>query len=478
MGVKRIGKNRILVAGDIMLDIYCEGEIDRISPEAPVPVFRYKGDRCSPGGAANVAANLIAAGQEVSILSTVGDDENGNRLLNILSSMGADTDMVIKTGRVTTCKTRFIAGHGSQVMRTDIEETGDIPDDTVTAALDMLKDRIDEYSIIILSDYRKGVLTERLVRGIIGLAEEKGIRVTADIKGNPDGRFNGCYLVKPNKKELSELTGRVLKTGKEVEDAAAELLLDTGCDYVLVTLGAGGMMLVEKDLVTHFPACAREVFDVTGAGDTAIAYLAACLADDIDIKEAVRIANIASGIEVGMAGTYQPVLDEVMALMEDGPEKHSSVILDRSDAEVLRDRIPGKRLVFTNGCFDIIHAGHVRYLSEAAKLGDVLVVGVNSDASVRRLKGESRPVNSLGDRMEVLSALSFVDYVIPFEEDTPYELIRDIAPDIIVKGGDYLPEEVVGKDIVESRGGRVVIIPLTGGRSTTSVIERIRNGFL
>lgn len=477
MGVKRIGKNRILVAGDIMLDIYCEGEINRISPEAPIPVFRYKSERYRPGGAANVAANLVAAGQDVSVLSVVGDDENGDRLLNMLSSMGADTDMVIKTGRVTTSKTRFIAGNGSQVMRTDIEETGDIPDDTVTAAFDLLNERIDEYAIIILSDYRKGLLTERLVKGIIRLAADKGIRVTADIKDNRDGRFNGCYLVKPNKKELSELTGRELKTGKDVEDAAAELLGSTGCDYVLVTLGAEGMMLVGKDTMTPFPACAREVFDVTGAGDTAIAYLAACLADDIDVKEAVRIANIASGIEVGKAGTYQPTLDEVTALLEDRPEKLASVILKRSDTAGLRDRMPGKRLVFTNGCFDIIHAGHVRYLREAAKLGDVLVVGVNSDKSVRRLKGGSRPINCLGDRMEVLSAFSFVDYVIPFEEDTPYELIKDIVPDIIVKGGDYRPEEVVGKDIVESLGGRVVIIPLSEGRSTTSVIEKIRDGF-
>ncbi|MCR4590665.1 MAG: D-glycero-beta-D-manno-heptose 1-phosphate adenylyltransferase [Lachnospiraceae bacterium] len=475
MSTAEIRRNKILVAGDIMLDIYCEGEIDRISPEAPVPVFRYKGKRYCAGGAANVAANLIAAGQEVSLLAVTGNDENGDKLIGILSSMGIDTGMIIKTDRVTTTKTRFLANNNQQVMRSDTEQTEDISENMEAAALKYLQDSIGDYDILVISDYQKGFLTKRLTEELIRLAREKGIRTVADIKDNKDGRYNGAYLLKPNKKELAALTGEQLKTDDDLIRAANGLLFKASCEYVLVTLGAGGMMLAGKDGVDFLPSCSREVFDVTGAGDTALGFLAAGLASGMDIKEAVRIANAASGIEVGKAGTYQPTMDEVMDLAGNLPYKDYPRIWKRSDAVKLRESLQGKKVVFTNGCFDILHVGHVQYLKEARKLGDVLIAGVNSDASVRRLKGDTRPVNTLNDRMEMLSALSFVDYVIPFEDDTPYELIRDIQPDLIVKGGDYRPEDVVGRDIVEAKGGSVVIIPQTEGKSTSSLLERIRH---
>ena len=471
-------RSKILVAGDIMLDIYLEGEIDRISPEAPVPVFKNTGESYCPGGAANVAANLIAAGADVSLLSVTGKDANGDKLCDILSDMGIDIGPVIRSDRATTVKTRFIANDHQQVMRSDIEQSYDIGKGEEAAALKHFNDKIGDYDILVISDYKKGFLTETLVKEMIRIAREKGVRTVADIKDNKDGRFNGSYLLKPNKKELSKIAGENLKSNDDVINAARTLLDEASCEYVLVTLGAGGMMLAGRDEAKLIPALSKEVYDVTGAGDTVLAYIAALLASDTDIKEAVRIANIAAGIEVGKAGTYQPSLEEVMALANDGMSEGAgngcARILKRSDAADLREELKGKKIIFTNGCFDIIHVGHIRCLKKARELGDVLIVGVNSDESVKRLKGEGRPVNTLSDRMEVLSSLAFVDHVIPFDDDTPYELIRDIMPDVIVKGGDYREEDVVGADIVKEKGGSVVILPLAEGRSTTSVIEMIQ----
>lgn len=471
---------RILVIGDIMLDIYFEGDIERISPEAPVPVFKYKRERYVPGGAANVAVNLVAAGQDVSILSMIGDDDNGEKLLEALSALGVNTDMILKTDRPTTSKTRFLANNNQQVMRSDTEQSEDISGENEDIILDSLLKRIESYDIIVLSDYKKGLLTCGLTKGIISIAKDKGIRVIADIKDNKEGKFSGTYLLKPNRKELSELTGEKLDTDEDVRNAAIKLLEEASCEYVLVTLGAKGMMLVGRDEITSIPTYSREVFDVTGAGDTTIAYLAACLASGIEIKEAMRIANIAAGIEVGKVGTSQVSIDEVKAFISNNHvlDGGSSKTLARSNAKSLKNRLSGKKTVFTNGCFDILHVGHVRYLNEARMLGNVLIVGINSDASVKRLKGDARPINTLQDRMEVLSALSCVDYIIPFEDDTPYDLICDIQPDILVKGGDYSPEEVVGKEIVEAKGGKVTIIPLVEGKSTSLTINRLYRDLL
>ena len=470
-----IGRKKILVIGDIMLDIYYEGDIERISPEAPVPVFKYKSERYVPGGAANVAANLISAGQDVSLISIVGEDPNGSKLVGMLASIGVDTDMVLKTDRPTTSKTRFLANNNQQVMRSDTEIAEDISENIETSIIDSIRRRLEDYGIIVISDYKKGLLTKRVTQSAIKLAGDKGIRVIADIKDNKEGKYNGVYLLKPNRKELSELTGEKLNTDEDVEKAAKKLLDEVSCEYILVTLGAKGMMLVGKEEAASIPTYSREVFDVTGAGDTAIAYLAASLANGIDTKESMRIANIASGIEVGKVGTSQVSIAEVQAFSPDNNVTKDSIgkIHNRNDALGLKKSIKGKKIVFTNGCFDILHVGHVRYLNEARKLGDVLIVGINSDASVKRLKGDARPINGLNDRMEVLAALSCVDHVIPFEDDTPHELVSDIQPDILVKGGDYRPEDVVGKDIVEAKGGKVVIIPLVEGKSTTSMINKM-----
>lgn len=468
----KLDKKKILVVGDIMLDIYYQGEIDRISPEAPVPVFKHLKDRYVLGGAANVAANIAVAGQEVAVAAVVGNDNNGRKLKSMLHTYGISTEMLAYTDKVTTAKTRFLANNNQQVMRLDDEDIAEITAETENELISLIERRIKEFDIVLISDYRKGLLTYRFTREIIKLSDEAGIKVVADIKDNRNGRYNGIFLIKPNKKELSDILGYELNTDEDIRKAAKDLLDDTECDYILTTLGAKGMLLVEKDNVIAIPSVAREVFDVTGAGDTAISYLAVCLANDYEISDAVRIANVASGIEVGKVGTSQVQVDEIEAYLLDKPEERKKVITSDNIPNIKKEN-KGKKIVFTNGCFDILHVGHIRYLNEAKRLGDILIVGVNSDDSVKRLKGDSRPVNTLDDRMELIAALECVDYVISFDEDTPYRLIKELQPDILVKGGDYIKDDVVGGDIVERNGGEVIIIPFVDGKSTTNVISTI-----
>lgn len=465
-------KKKVLVVGDIMLDIYYQGEIDRISPEAPVPVFKHLKDRYVLGGAANVAANIAVAGQDVAVASVVGNDENGWKLKEMLHTYGISTEMLVYTDKVTTAKTRFLANNNQQVMRLDDEDIAEISTETENELIFLIEKKIKEFDIVLISDYKKGLLTYRFTREIIKLFDKTGIKVVADIKDNRDGRYNGIFLIKPNKKELSDISGYELNTDEDISKASKDLLADTACDYILTTLGAKGMLLVGKDDVIAIPSVARDVFDVTGAGDTAISYLAVCLANDYEISDAVKIANIASGIEVGKVGTSQVKVEEIEAYLIDKPAERKKVISSENIPQ-MKNENNGKRIVFTNGCFDILHVGHIRYLKEAKQLGDILIVGVNSDASVKHLKGNSRPVNTLEDRMETLAALECIDYVISFEEDTPYKLIKEIQPDILVKGGDYKKNDVVGLDIVEGNGGEVIIIPFVEGKSTTGVIRSI-----
>lgn len=475
-----IKPNSILVVGDVMLDIYNEGEIERISPEAPVPVFKLLKERCVPGGAANVAMNLIAAGQRVSVMGVVGKDSYGDKLNRVLVDHHIKTNLFQDDSRTTTVKIRYIANNNQQVMRTDTECIDEIPQEVEYSLLQEFETGVSGYDAVILSDYRKGFLSASLVKEIIKLCNKNGIKVFADIKDNSSGEYNGAFLLKPNKKELGNLVGRKLSTDDNVREAARELVSITGCEYVLATLGAKGMLLVGKDMEHMVPSVARDVYDVTGAGDTAISYLTACVTSGIDLIHAVMIANIASGIQVGKVGTSSVSLKEITEYLKTGNIiEHTDVmaetkVYERCKAKELREKLSGKKVVFTNGCFDILHTGHTRCLNEAKKLGDTLIVGVNSDESVKRIKGKDRPINPLEDRMEVIASLGCVDYVIPFEEDTPYELISEISPSIIVKGGDYKIEDVVGRDIVEANGGQVVIIPLVEGKSTTEVIDRMR----
>lgn len=471
--LSQIKSRRILVVGDVMLDKYYVGDVRRISPEAPVPVFRKRAERNVLGGAANVAANLVAANQEVSVMSGIGDDDNGDRIMRLFDNKGIDASLVANLQRSTTIKTRFLADNNQQLMRLDVEDTAPITKQECEQMLARLQGRIKQFDLILMSDYLKGLLTQELCQSITKMSRANQIPVVIDVKDPKYGKYYGATLLKPNLNELRALTGRKAESDDEIVEAAEELRRRCNCQYVLATLGARGMVLVGDGEPYFVKSLAREVFDVSGAGDTTIAYLATCMANAMSVRAAVDIANYAAGIQVGKVGTSSVCWQEVRDLISNENHSVSHKILSPEEVERFRQDNKGKKIVFTNGCFDILHVGHKRYLQQAATLGDLLVVGVNSDDSVRRLKGPSRPVNNEQDRAEMLSALEFIDYVAIFGEDTPYELIRQIQPDVLVKGGDYKPEEVVGRDIVEARGGRLELISFVDGKSTTNIINRI-----
>lgn len=451
-------KKRILVVGDVMLDTYRFGDVSRISPEAPVPVFLEKDrTKLSPGGAANVAINVAAIGISVDIMSVVGNDEAGITLVSLLDKGGINTEYIsTMADRCTTHKIRYIAQNNQQIMRSDKEDSTEISLNVSKKALDSLESDIDKYGLILLSDYKKGLLSYDLTQRIIGIAKSNEVPVYIDVKDPNTRKYKGATLLKPNRKELSDLSGMVVKTLDEAEAAAIHLCNIAECDYVLTTLGADGMLLADREkVIKQIKSVAREVYDVTGAGDTSLAYLAAEIVLGHDLEYAMEVSNVAAGIQVGKVGTSVVYPEEV-------------------SAEFSKQKSLRSRTVFTNGCFDILHAGHVSYLKKARELGDRLVVGINSDESVRRLKGNERPINKLEDRVAVLSALDCVDEVIPFEEDTPLELIKRVHPDVLVKGDDYTVENIVGADFVLSYGGDVKTIPLLQGRSTTEIVKRMR----
>lgn len=474
------GKRKVLVAGDIMLDIYHFGIVNRISPEAPVPVFFETGrNKNVPGGAANVAVNMAAIGVRTSLFSVAGNDAVGDILLGLIKKSETDVSMVKRVpGRRTTSKLRFIGPNNQQMLRVDTEETDDINISDAEGLFRSVEGKIREFGLILLSDYKKGFLSEEVSQRLINLGRKNNIPVLADVKDVNSRKYRGAFLLKPNRKELGDLTGMPTRTIDEAERAAVKLCEDTGCRYVLTTLGADGMLLADRGgKLSYSKSMAKEIYDVTGAGDTAIAYLAAGILHGKNIYEAVETANYAAGVQVSKPGTSIVYPYEVERAMGREAAGLNGKQLDYYQKGGLKrieeDRRDGKRVVFTNGCFDILHAGHVSYLKRARELGDLLVVGVNSDDSVRRLKGETRPINTLNDRSLLLSALEFVDYVVPFEEDTPYELIREIVPDILVKGGDYNLEDIVGREIVEGNGGMVITLALVPGISTTGIVSKV-----
>lgn len=469
-----VESKNILVIGDVMLDTYYTGDVKRISPEAPVPVFRKKKERSVLGGAANVAANLIAADQNVSMMAMIGSDETGEKLKNMFRDQGINTDLILPMDRHTTEKIRFLATNNQQVLRLDIEDTDPLSSENCAEMLRALEQTIDTFDIILLSDYLKGLLTYDFTQGVIRLAKAKNIPVVIDVKDPKSEKYAGATLLKPNKKELQDITGLSCETDEEIIAASEALRTSCRCDYVLTTCGARGMVLVGDGEPYFIEAYGQEVYDVTGAGDTTIAYLAACLANGYPLRKAMKIANLAAGIQVSKVGTSSIYWHEIRERMSEQAEGSVHKIISGKTVKSFRKDHADSKIVFTNGCFDILHIGHIRYLQEAASLGDILIVGLNSDASVKRLKGPERPINSQDERAEMLGALGFVDYVVIFDEDTPLELIRTIRPDILVKGQDYAPEQVVGRKEVEERGGKLVLVPFVEGKSTTNIIESLK----
>ncbi len=464
----------ILVVGDLMIDHYLWGSAERISPEAPVQVVDIAKETTVLGGAGNVVNNLAALGASVSVASVIGDDASGTELTIMLKSIGVKTEgLVTQRGRKTSKKSRIVAAN-QQILRYDKESKEAIGDASVAKILDAVRKDLFLYDAIVLSDYGKGVVTEALAQGIIALAKEQGKKVLVDPKGRDYRKYRGAHLLTPNKKEAQEATGVSIEDDASLREALLWLKEHCALDRSMITLSEDGIAVFDDGL-KRFPTVAQEVYDVTGAGDTVIASIAYALSAGRDIDEAARFANLAAGVVVGKIGSATVTLDEIEAyeamLHQSSSDAHIKTF-DEIRRIVERCRGEGKRIVFTNGCFDILHVGHVKYLQEAKSFGDVLIVGLNSDASVRALKGPSRPVNAEDDRAYILAALESVDYVVKFSEETPYDLIEMLRPDVLVKGGDYRGKTVVGSEFA----GELKLVDFVEGKSTTSTIEKIKHG--
>lgn len=462
---------RVLVAGDLMLDRYWSGATRRISPEAPVPVVHVAGSEDRPGGAGNVALNIAALGGWVTVLGLVGADAAAAVLREHLEAAGVGCRFIEVEGAATITKLRVLSRH-QQLLRLDFE-------DGFAAAeparlTEALARELPGAGMLVLSDYAKGALQN--VARLIDAARVGGVPVLVDPKGEDFRRYRGATLLTPNESEFTAVVGP-WRDESELVSKARRLCADCGVAQLLITRSERGMTLVDaaSGLAQHMPTRAREVFDVTGAGDTVIATLAAALAAGMPLADAVPLANLAAGIAVGKLGTATVSVEELAgALLPERVAAAGIVDVDALLAELAIARAHGERVVMTNGCFDLLHAGHVHYLTEAAALGDRLVVAVNDDASVARLKGEERPINPLIDRMQVLAALRAVDWVVSFAEDTPRELIARVLPDVLVKGGDYRPEEIAGAAEVLANGGEVCVLGYLDGHSTTATVARIR----
>ena len=459
-----------LVVGDLMLDRYWSGGADRVSPEAPVPVVHVKEIEERPGGAGNVALNIAALGGEVTLLGVVGDDAEGAALEQQLSSRGVKCRFQRETGMRTSTKLRVLSRH-QQLIRLDFEES--MESLSFDPLIEQFKQQLEGCGAVILSDYGKGALSE--IQTLITLARAAGKPVLIDPKGSDFSKYRGATLMTPNLSEFEAVAGRC-RDSESIVEQGEQLRQQLQMEAMLVTRGEAGMTLLDEGQEPfHQPTHAREVYDVTGAGDTVIATLAAGIAAGARRQDAVAVANLAAGIVVGKLGTATTSVAELHQAIHD-PEETGFGVLDEDQLKLAIDQAHarGEKVIMTNGCFDLLHTGHVSYLAEARRLGDRLVVAVNSDASVRQLKGESRPINGLEARMTLLAALESVDWVVSFSEETPERLYCKVLPDVIVKGGDYQPEEVAGGPCVVENGGAVEILQFVDGHSTTSIVEKIK----
>lgn len=467
---------RLIVLGDIILDRYIDGGISRISPEAPVPVLKKEKHFSRLGGAGNVAANLTGIGGKCTLISASGRDTLRHELQNLLEQAGVEFHLYRDKTRSTVSKTRILSGQ-HHLLRIDDENTHDLDPEGEKEVLAAFSESLPHARAVIISDYGKGICSPPVCRAVIRMCREREIPVFVDPKGTDWSKYQGATCITPNRTEFSAMaSGRTDSVEARSREARA-LCTSLGLEKLLITLGVNGMQLVgangENETVK---ARTEPVFDVSGAGDTAISVLAACRAAGLDWRAAMETANLAAGIVVRKVGTQPVFIHEIEEEIQSEQEGHLLKIqpLEKALEKIAQWRKNGNTVVFTNGCFDLLHPGHVHLLHQAARLGHKLVVGLNSDASVSRLKGSGRPVLTEGDRSTLLASLQDVDMVIVFEEDTPLTLIEHIQPDILVKGGDYSKETVVGAERVESLGGRVELVKLKAGFGTTDIIRRIK----
>jgi D-beta-D-heptose 7-phosphate kinase/D-beta-D-heptose 1-phosphate adenosyltransferase len=476
--VHRLAGVTVVCVGDLMLDRFVHGTVERISPEAPIPVLRISHEVEMPGGVGNVAANLVALGARVRLHAVTGDDSDGRCVTGLISNLAeCEASLLTDPARPTTVKTRCVGQH-QQMLRIDRESSEPLTSALAAELALAVTQSLQKGQVLLISDYRKGVVTTELVAALLSAAEARGIPVLVDPKGRDYGTYRGAALVTPNRGELAQASGLPVHDDAAVATACRALLAAHGFDAVLATRSEEGMTLVTAGgEITHIRASAREVFDVAGAGDTVLATLAACVAAGAPLGLAARLANRAAGIVVAKAGTATPSREELLEqLRDDEVRVFENRIADGARAQrlVADWQARGLRVGFTNGCFDLLHPGHVALLASARSHCDRLVIGLNSDASVNRLKGPGRPVQGELARATVLASLTSPDLVVVFEEDTPRELIARLRPDVLMKGADYSLDQVVGRDLVEAWGGEVKLLELVPGHSTTRLVERLQ----
>ena len=460
----------ILVVGDLMLDYYWSGQTTRVSPEAPVPIVKVENKESRAGGAGNVALNIASLAANVTLLGIVGDDNEADELQELLAAKGVQCDFIKNKNAPTASKLRIVAQH-QQLIRLDFEEP--LIDFDYTELLSRYKKALAEADVVIFSDYAKGVLAH--IPQLLELANAQGVKSFVDPKGTDFSVYQGATLITPNRSEFQAVVG-ACNNNEQIISKGQALLQQYNIEALLVTLSEQGMALIKKSDAYFLPTHAREVFDVTGAGDTVIASMALGVASGLGLQHAMHLANMAAGIVVGKFGTSTVSSHELNRALHGDKESISGVVSETElEKEIRFAQKSGEKVVMTNGCFDILHAGHVAYLEQARLLGERLVVAINSDESVQQLKGESRPINKLADRMTIIAALGCVDWVIPFFEETPERIYNKFLPDVLVKGGDYNPEDVVGAEAVINAGGKVQILDFVDGKSTTTTIERIKN---
>lgn len=473
--VEPMARVRALVIGDVMLDHFIYGSVERVSPEAPIPVLKVAREARMLGGAGNVARNIGALGGSVTLIGVVGDDEAGGVLTSLLAP-NARATLVRTPDRPTTVKTRFVA-NGQQLLRADREDAAVLSSTAQERLMGMIDVGVADADIVVLSDYAKGVVSSAVAAHVVKAAQRAGKPVVVDTKAVDLAPFRGARLVTPNARELAAATRSPASSNDEVAVAAAQLAHAFDLGGVVVTRSERGMTVLDRGRdVLQLATEAREVFDVSGAGDTVLAVLALALGAGADLRDAATLANVAAGIVVGKAGTAVVQPDELIRALSASEMRGAQdkvMSLDAALARIAAWRARGLSIGFTNGCFDILHPGHVSLLSQARAQCDRLIVGLNTDASVRGLKGDGRPVNAEMARAVVLAALESVDAVVFFGDETPLKLIETIAPDVLVKGADYTIDRVVGALFVQARGGRVVLVDLVPGQSTTGVIQRM-----
>ena len=471
---------RIMVIGDLILDEYIWGSVSRISPEAPVPILETKSENLTLGGAANVANNLAAIGCEVHLVGAIGNDEKGDKLLSLIEEKKISSKGIFRfVYRPTTSKIRVI-GHNQQILRIDKEDNRPITEETENKIIKFINKTLPDMDIVICSDYRKGILTEKVFSATTHRANNSKKRVLVDPKSSNFELYRGATIITPNQFEVEEAVPIKIQDKIDLDRAAEYLLNLTHAEVILITRGKDGMTLYpNKEKPIDIPTQAKEVFDVTGAGDTVVSILAMALAIGFNYQDSAWLSNMAASIVVGKIGTAVVTLPEIDEYLHEEMLRTSKAVLNLEELTktVSLAKSVGKTVVFTNGCFDLIHGGHIEFLQKARAKGDLLVVGLNSDKSVKAIKGNGRPIKGEKERANILSALKSVDYITIFDETTPEEIISEIRPDILVKGDDYDVDEVVGREIVEGYGAKVELIPVVKGLSTTNIVTKILENY-